>query len=374
MTGFGGITGMFQDITIEELLELRKSKQLALVDVRSPGEFADSTIPGSVNVPFFDDEERADVGTLYTRVGVKAAKQRGLEIISRKLPLFIRQFEEIEGRKAVFCWRGGMRSKSSATVIDLMGMPVYRLVGGVRAYRKWVVDQLANFELQQPCVVLNGNTGTGKTKILQKLAAMGYPVVDLEAMAMHRGSIFGQIGLTPNNQKTFDSLIIEQLLQYRDAPFIMIEAESKRVGKVVLPDFLVEAKEQGIQICLDMPVATRTQHIIEDYQPDSHKEECMQSFARIRSKIHTPIASEIDEALQANRWEQAVTLLLEHYYDPRYEFAFSKHTGEPVLVHAEHVDDAVGQIAAILDRSFPDFSPSTVSNTEAAAYNESKDR
>jgi tRNA 2-selenouridine synthase len=365
---------MFQDITIDELLELRKSKQLALVDVRSPGEFADSTIPGSVNIPFFDDEERADVGTLYTRVGVKAAKKRGLEIFSSKLPSFVQQFEQIEGRKAVFCWRGGMRSKSSATVIDLMGMPVYRLVGGVRAYRKWVVDQLANLELQQPCVVLNGNTGTGKTKVLQKLAKMGYPVIDLEAMAMHRGSIFGQIGLKPNNQKTFDSLLIEQLHQYKDVPYLMIEAESKRVGKAVLPDFLMEAKERGTQICLDMPIAVRTRHIIEDYQPDFHKDECLQSFARIRSKIHTPIAREIDEALQVNRWEQAAALLLEYYYDPRYEFAFSKHAGEPISVYAEHVDDAVGQITAILGRICPEFSPSTVSRTEVAAYNESKDR
>jgi tRNA 2-selenouridine synthase len=203
---------------------------------------------------------------------------------------------------------------------------------------------------------------------------MGYPVVDLEAMAMHRGSIFGHIGLTPNNQKTFDALLVEQLLQYRDAPYIMIEAESKRVGKAVLPEFLVEAKEQGIQICLDIPVETRTRHILEDYQPDDHKDECLQSFARIRSKIHTPIAREIDEALQANRWEQAVALLLEHYYDPRYEFAFSKQTGEPYPVHAEHVDDAVGQFAAILNRLYPEFSPQTVSNAEAAAYNGSKDR
>lgn len=343
---------MFQDITIDELLELRKSKELVLVDVRSPSEFADATIPGSINIPFFDDEERAEVGTLYKQVGVQAAKEKGLEIVSRKLPAFVRQFEQIPGRKAVFCWRGGMRSKTTATVLSLMDIHVYRLVGGVRAYRKWVVDTLEHFDFQPECIVVGGYTGTGKTKILQKLAERGYPVLDLEALAQHRGSIFGQIGMKPNNQKSFESLLLEELLRLNDEPFVLIEAESKRVGKVVLPDFLVDAKERGRQFLLEMPTEARVRHIIDDYQPHLHKEECLAAFERIKKRIHTPVAQRIEEALRADRFAEGVALLLEYYYDPRYEHAGHHYEQEPIILKVGSIEEAVDALARQIDAIF----------------------
>jgi tRNA 2-selenouridine synthase len=124
---------MFQDITVAELLELQAKKEIALIDVRSPSEFKDSTIPGSVNIPLFDDLERAQVGTLYKQESVDAAKDKGLEIVSGKLPAFIKAIDQAgAGRKAVFCWRGGMRSKTSATLASLMGLRMYRVNGGFR--------------------------------------------------------------------------------------------------------------------------------------------------------------------------------------------------------------------------------------------------
>ncbi len=111
----------------------------------------------------FTDEERAEIGTLYKQESVIAAKDKGLEIVSAKLPSFIKEMGGMSRPKAVFCWRGGMRSKTSATVLALMGMKVYRLTGGIRAYRQWVVETLENFELKVPCIVISGNTGSGKT-------------------------------------------------------------------------------------------------------------------------------------------------------------------------------------------------------------------
>ena len=146
---------MFQDISIEELLSLKDKNELTLIDVRSPSEFKEATIPGSMNIPFFNDEERAEVGTIYKQVSVDAAKERGLEIASAKLPRFVKQFAELEGKKAVFCWRGGMRSRTTATVLSLMGIKVFRLEGGYRTYRNWVVNQLETLELKPKAYVLN---------------------------------------------------------------------------------------------------------------------------------------------------------------------------------------------------------------------------
>ncbi|MTT31821.1 tRNA 2-selenouridine(34) synthase MnmH [Terrilactibacillus sp. BCM23-1] len=339
---------MFQDISIDELLDLKNKDEITVIDVRSPSEYKDATIPGSLNIPLFNDEERAEVGTIYKQTSPQAAKERGLEIFSAKLPTFIKEFAQIEGKKAVFCWRGGMRSRTSATVLDLMGIKALRLAGGYRTYRNWIVEKFNHYDLNQKVYVLNGNTGSGKTTILNRLREKGYPALDLEGMANHRGSIFGQIGLEPHNQKTFDALLFQDLERFQSSPYILIEGESKRIGKVLLPDFLVEKKEQGIQLFIDMPIEERITHILEDYQPWIHKEECIDAFNRIKRRIHTPIAKQIEEDLEAENFHAAVRLLLEFYYDPLYERSANQYPEDrKVTLKVKNVDEAV---EAVLDQ------------------------
>lgn len=340
---------MFQDITVEELLELQRKGEVSLIDVRSPSEYEESTIPGSVNIPLFDDAERAEVGTLYKQESVDAAKDKGLELVSRKLPGFVRAIGETPGsRKAVFCWRGGMRSRTSATLASLMGLRMLRLTGGFRAYRKWVVDTLASFRELPPCYVINGYTGSGKTELLARLEERGYPVLNLEQMAGHRGSIFGHIGKAPNNQKSFESLLVHELLRWREAPYLVMEAESKRVGKVVLPDFLVKAKEEGTAIFVDIPVEERVANIIGDYKPQLHKEDCLRSFERIEKRMHTPVAADVRAALLGNRFAEAVRLLLLHYYDPRYQYATEQYETDRITITASGVDEALERVVRVL--------------------------
>lgn len=339
---------MFQDITLEELFEMRKADKLQMIDVRSPSEWAEFTIPGSINIPFFDDAEREEIGTLYKQVSVQQAKERGLEIMSAKLPSFVKQFAEIPERKVVFCWRGGMRSKTTATVLSLMGIHVYRLSGGIRTYRQWVLSTLEQFHFKPKCIVLSGHTGTGKTKILHALAEQGYPVIDLEQLAGHRGSIFGGIGLVSNNQKAFESLLLEELLKWNDSPYVLVEAESKRIGKVVLPPFLVEAKAKGTQIQIELPIAVRVENIMEDYQPNKHEEACLEAFQFIQKRIHTPIALQIEQALRTKRFDEAIELLLQYYYDSRYEFAGQQYDTTKVECQANNVEEAVTQIKSHL--------------------------
>ncbi|GLX66747.1 tRNA 2-selenouridine(34) synthase MnmH [Paenibacillus glycanilyticus] len=335
---------MFQDITIEELLALRDKKEIVLIDVRSPSEYADATIPGSLNIPLFDDAERAEVGTIYKQVSVQAAKDRGLELFSAKLPAFIKTFEQIKDSKAVFCWRGGMRSKTTATVLSLMGIRAYRLTGGFRTYRKWIVEMLEQIELQPQAIVLLGHTGTGKTSILRQLQTEGYPVLDLEGMAGHRGSIFGQVGQKANNQKTFESLLVTDLLKLQQSPYVLMEGESKRIGKSVIPQFLIEKKENAKQIYIRLPIEERVRHIVEDYNPNEHKQELVQAFKQIEKRIHTPIAAQIMSAMKEDQFEVAVRLLLEHYYDPRYEHAMKQYEQDRVEIEAATIAEAVRKL------------------------------
>ncbi|WP_106766152.1 tRNA 2-selenouridine(34) synthase MnmH [Paenibacillus faecalis] len=344
---------MFQDISVEELLELQSSKEISLIDVRSPSEFQESTIPGAVNIPVFNDEERAEIGTLYKQVSVDAAKERGLEIMSAKLPAFVKEFKAIEGNKAVFCWRGGMRSRTAATVLSLMDVHVYRLQGGIKMYRKLVVDTLGKAKLEAEAFVLHGYTGTGKTAVLQQLQQEGYPVIDLESLSGHRGSIFGHIGLSARNQKTFDALLLKRLKEIGGSPYVLFEAESKRIGKVVVPDFILEKKDTSTAIIIDMPMQERVLQIMEEYRPAEFKAEYIEAFHRIKDRIHTPVAAEIGSCLAEERYEEAIRLLLTYYYDPRYDHSFHHDDqSRQIVLHVRSTSEAVQAVKDILNRRF----------------------
>jgi tRNA 2-selenouridine synthase len=340
---------MFQDIAIDDWMKLRQKGELTTIDVRSPSEYEDSTIPGSLNIPLFSDAERAEIGTLYKQVSVEAAKQRGLEIVSAKLPAFVKQFADISGKKGVFCWRGGMRSRTTATVLSLMDIHVYRLAGGYRAYRKWVVEQLETFVFTPRAVVLHGNTGTGKTAILKRLKQDGFPVLDLESMAGHRGSIFGDIGLKAHNQRTFDSLLMDELLALCHERHVIFEAESRRIGKIVLPELIVEKRKEAVNILIELPAEERVRQIIRDYEPWKHHEACLKSFRQIKSRMHTPIAMEIESCLQQEKFEPAVEMLLRYYYDPRYGHAANQNDFAPdFVIQAQNVDEAYEAVKEII--------------------------
>ncbi|ASN03545.1 tRNA 2-selenouridine(34) synthase MnmH [Virgibacillus necropolis] len=340
---------MVKDISLTKLFELQNNENHTIIDVRSPQEFEEATIPGSINIPIFNNDERAEVGTIYTQMGPEAAKKRGLEIFSAKLPAFIEAFTSIQTSKTVFCWRGGMRSKTAATVLELMGSHTFRLSGGIRSYRQWVVQTLATYTLTSKAYVLNGYTGSGKTILLKKLQQSGHPVLDLEGMASHRGSIFGQIGLKQSNQKQFESKLVENLLVHQKAPFIFMEGESKRIGKVTIPDFLYNHKEHGIQIFINLPIEERVKNILEDYQPWNFPERFMEAFLLIKKRIHTPIAKKIHDNLTNEEYSSAVQLLLEYYYDPKYEYAADAFPDDQkISVHAQTVEEAFLKIQDLI--------------------------
>ncbi|ARD48286.1 tRNA 2-selenouridine(34) synthase MnmH [Sporosarcina sp. P37] len=332
---------MVRDITLKDALELQKNHSHTLVDVRSPKEFEEATIPGSINIPVFTNEERAEVGTLYKQAGKEAAMDRGLVIFSRKLPAFIEEFRKIETPLTVFCWRGGMRSKTAMTVLELMGIRSSRISGGIHTYRQWVIERLQE-PIKPQLLVLNGYTGSGKTKVLHKLREDGCPVIDLEGMAGHRGSIFGQIGVKPNNQKKFELLLADKLVQYANEPYVFIEGESKRIGQVHMPQLLFAKKEQSPQWIIRLPIEERVEEILSEYEPEKRPEQFLEAFSRIRKRIHQPVAVQIQDDLENGRFAEAVEQLLTHYYDPQYKHSVARFAQEDII-QAATVQEAYEQ-------------------------------
>lgn len=241
-----------------------------------------------------------------------------------------------------------MRSKTAVTVLDLMGVKAGRLKGGIRSYRQYVVKAMEKYDLKSNLIVLNGYTGTGKTTLLHQLKDDNFPVIDLEQIAGHRGSIFGQIGLMPNNQKKFDSLLLQELEKYKDKKHILIEGESKRIGKIVIPEFFYSKKECGTQFFLHLPIEVRVENIMDDYKPEQNPKQFIEAFQFIKRNIHSPVANEIQKLLESNNFPPAIALLLEYYYDSRYEHAITKSEGETIHIHAESMEDAFQQIRAKL--------------------------
>jgi len=345
---------MIKEINVEELETLDKP---ILIDVRSEGEYADATIPGAVNLPLFNNEERAEVGTTYTQASPSLARELGLSIISPKLPSLVKQVEELakKGPLVLFCWRGGMRSKSLATVAELMGIPIYRLQGGYKAYRSQVVDFFQQ-KLPFQVVVLRGNTGVGKTELLRRLRAEGYPAIDLEKLANNRGSVFGAMGLgNPPSQKKFEGLLYEELATLREFPYIIVECESKRIGRVTLPACFFTAMQEGIQILQYDSIKNRVQRLIEEYTsvPNAHQEITVALERLIKTLGHVKV-QELRTLLETNCLEEFTERLLVEYYDklyaypnePSLDYAFYINYEEPVKALKElerYLDEKVAQ-------------------------------
>lgn len=345
---------MIKEITVEELKTLG---QPILVDVRSEGEFAEATIPGAVSLPLFNNEERAEVGTTYTQSSPSLARELGLGIIGPKLPDLVKRVEELakSGPLVLFCWRGGMRSKSLATVADLMGIPVYRLQGGYKAYRAQVVDF---FETKLPfrVVVLRGNTGVGKTELLGSLRADGYPAIDLEKLANNRGSVFGAMGLgNPPSQKKFEGLLYEELESLKEFPYIIVECESKRIGRVTLPADFFAAMKEGTQILQYDSLDNRVQRLLKEYTsvPDALQEIGNALERLIKTLGHVKV-QELRTLLETNRLALFTERLLVDYYDKLYaypngpssEYAFYINYQEPVKALRElecYLDEKMAQ-------------------------------
>jgi tRNA 2-selenouridine synthase len=347
-----------KEITVEELQTI---KNPIIIDIRSPIEFKDGAIPEAINIPLFTDKEREEIGTIYKHEGQAAAKWRAMEFVSHKIPSLLNQIKEAmsDGEELVIhCWRGGMRSKAVVTFLEFAGIYARRLTGGYKAYRQYILQQIPTI-LPERAIVLHGLTGVGKTEVLKKLKSLGYPILDLEEMAAHRGSIFGTIGLGEgNNQKIFDSLLYKGLREIQGSSYFVMEAESKRIGKAAQPEELIERKMKGINIYIHTPIEQRVKQLVNEYvlpyQNETwYHEQISIGVEKILRRIKdNEMKKALLQTLENKDYRKMIGILLEHYYDPRYDHATLDYEGQFIDVHAEDANNASMKVMAEIDNLF----------------------
>lgn len=299
------------------------------IDVRSPGEFAEATIPGAVNIPLFTDGERRDIGYTYVNVGVEKAKIMGVEAVSKKLPQIFSDIMSLKekGKKLVlFCARGGMRSGSICSLLVSLGTDVYKLSGGYKGYRAFINEQLPESNKTVRYIVLHGKTGTGKTNIIRMLKEKGYDVLDLEGAANHRGSILGAVGLGKiKSQKAFETSIFDSL-KSRKGNFVFVEGESKRIGNVIIPQFIADSMENGVHILVEGSASYRKKILIDEYvNNDQSREELLKALDGLKKYINNDRIESFKDAIQLEHYDEVVEYLMFKYYDPMYSNDIKKY-------------------------------------------------
>ena len=294
-----------------------------VVDARSEDEYAEDRLPGAVNWPSLNNEERRIVGTEYKQVSPFVAQKRGAALVARNIAAHIER-EVLDKPKdwkpLIYCWRGGKRSGSLALVLGQIGFRVHLLEGGYREYRRAVIVALNELPRHFHYRVICGTTGSGKSRLLQVLAARGAQVLDLEALANHRGSVLGLVPGSPQpGQKQFDSRLWDALRAFDPARPVYVESESKKVGDLRVPERLIEQMRAAPCIRLDLSLPARVALLMEDY--DFFVKDTAAFCERLdalRVLRGNEVVKSWQEAAHAGRTEEVVRDLLVKHYDPIY--------------------------------------------------------
>jgi tRNA 2-selenouridine synthase len=303
----------------------------AIIDVRSPSEYAEDHLPGAINWPVLDDEERRIVGTLYKQVSAFDARKRGAALVARRIADHIDQWVapvDKHWRPLVYCWRGGDRSGTMSWFLDRIGFRTLVLDGGYKAFREQVRLDLDQWPVRFEWRVLCGKTGSGKTRLLHELARQGAQVLDLEGLAVHRGSVLGlPPGETQPSQKMLDSRIWQALRGFDPARPVYVESESKKLGQRWLPEQLIaRMRSHGICILVEMDEDARLQLLLEDYD-HLHREP--ENFCRLLGGLIELRGRERVQQWQAqSRAGETATVfrdLMQQHYDPGYMASLAQH-------------------------------------------------
>ncbi|GAB4253626.1 MAG: tRNA 2-selenouridine(34) synthase MnmH [Thermoleophilia bacterium] len=363
------------EIAAEDLLR----GQPCIVDVRSPAEYREGSVPGAFNLPLLDDSERELVGRLYHEEGADEARMGAMRVTSPKLARYlgyVRILHERCGPVAVMCWRGGERSGNLVRLLALVGVPARRVRGGYRAYRRVILDRLQNWQPERPVVTLYGYTGSGKTAILRMMAdwksvlaeglTLRPDVLDLEGLALHRGSLLGGLNQPGHrSQKQFDALLWHRL-QEAEGDYVVLEGEGAKIGHIFLPSTVADAVRTGVPVLIEAGVKSRVARIIEEYHPASwgaqERGRFLESLERIGARMELAAVAEVREEFEAGNYESAVETLLVSYYDPLYHrscvagkhFAYTLHSQGDVLEDARRLMEDLPRVLNSIDRQAAD--------------------
>lgn len=310
---------MVQTISVTEALQ---QKEAIFIDTRTPKEFQEDHLPNAINIPILSNEERAIVGTLYKQVSKEEAINKGIEFFSEKMADYIKEVSKYKPKLLIiYCWRGGMRSRTITSLLESLSYNVKQMSGGYKAYREYVRNELNNFQLNPRIFVLWGLTCTGKTALLLKLPN----ALDLECFAQHRGSLYGALGLSPNSQKRFDTLFLERIKQLNEQSYIIVEGESRKIGDVQIPQFFYKAMLKGTHLHITRNLNLRATEAVKEYLSSK---EILIKFKTITQNLDRLLSNkrkqEILHLIDKKQHEEAVKILLTDYYDPLYSHTLKK--------------------------------------------------
>lgn len=333
----------------------------AVIDVRSPSEFVEDHVPGAINLPVLSDAERARVGTIYIQDSPFLARKIGAALVARNAAGHIEgALSGFDGgwQPLVYCWRGGQRSGSFASILSQIGWRAETLTGGYQSYRRLVVTRLYDDPFPAPVVLLDGNTGTAKTEVLHLLAARGVQVIDLEGLANHRGSALGGQGDQPS-QKAFDSALAAQVSGLDPARPVVIEAESSRVGKLNIPKSVFDAMKAAKRLRITAPVAARAEYLTRAYadvtSDPAGLSARMEPLMRMQGREKV---AQWKALVHAGQYTDLAEALIRDHYDPGYQKARARQVaGVEDIFETKGL--GVSDLAELADRIIGFIAPAT---------------
>ena len=336
---------MAEKLIIDKFLPLTDT--LPLVDVRSPAEYEHAHIPGAVNIPLFDNEERKQVGIRYKLGGKENAVLLGLKYVGPKMVDFVKEAKKLAKDKKIMvhCWRGGMRSGSMAWLFETAGLKTYTLDGGYKAYRQYI---RANFSIPVNMIILGGYTGSGKTAVLQELKKLGQQFLDVEGIAHHKGSVFGPLGQEkqPSNEQ-FENNMADAWRKFDFLKLIWVEDESRHLGRCGIPDPLFKQMRESPVVKMIIPKEERIKRLVDEYG-FFQEEELLEQLEKIRERLGGQFTNEAVKALHSGNLAKVADLTL-RYYDKAYEYGISKRNKEKILLLELEKDNPEENAKAILE-------------------------
>jgi tRNA 2-selenouridine synthase len=336
-----------------------------VIDARSPAEYALDHIPGAISAPVLDNEERAEVGTLYKQVSPFEAKTVGAALVAKNIARHIETLFKGKAkswRPLVYCWRGGKRSWAMAHILREIGWQAETIEGGYKAYRRWVVEELQRVPNKLEFRVVHGPTGSGKSRFLGALRRAGAPVLDLEDLAAHRGSVLGTLPHRPQpSQKMFESLLLQALSAFDGRQAVFVEGESKKIGQLQVPEALMTRMRGSRCILLETSLDARVDLLLDEYRHFLEDRATLEAQLDCLVPLHgRERIGEWKSLAARGEWRGVVSRLLLEHYDPAYRRS-STHNFRQLA------DARVLPVASADETSFDAATRSLLDRTLAAA-------
>ncbi|MCX8086158.1 MAG: tRNA 2-selenouridine(34) synthase MnmH [Rhodocyclaceae bacterium] len=325
----------------------------AILDARSPAEFAEDHLPGAQSFPVLSNEERAQVGTLYKQVSAFAAKKLGAVLVARNIARHLEAHfldKPKHWRPLVYCWRGGQRSGAFTHILREIGWDAHRLEGGYKGWRRHVVARLNELPPRFSFRVVSGPTGSAKSRLLEALARQGAQVLHLEELAAHKGSVLGVLPEIPQpSQKMFESRLLQALEKFDTAQPVFVEAESRKIGRLQLPDALLMAMRAAPCLRIEASRAARAEFLLRDYAYFLERPEWLAAqLAHLRGLQSNETLERWRDLIAAGEFRTLVEELLEKHYDPLYERSQRKnyrYADAPVFSADDLSEEALNRLA-----------------------------